>query len=138
MDLDGALAGRIVNDVIAPRLAEGHPDDALTAGVDGILAIVGGTEGGTAGAPAAGVESAPPGARPVRPMPQLGWGEKIVIGLIGLVFLVILITNPRLALWILFNVLSAAMSGGGGGGGSRGSFSGGGGRSGGGGASGSW
>jgi len=59
----------------------------------------------------------------------------IFVGLAVLVFLVLLITNPSLAIWLLINILSGGRGGGGGGGGG---FGGGGGRSGGGGASGSW
>ena len=68
----------------------------------------------------------------------MGMGEKIFLGILGLIVLFILITHPSLALWLLFNVLSGGGGGGGGGGGDGGGFSGGGGRSGGGGASSSW
>jgi uncharacterized protein len=50
---------------------------------------------------------------------------------------ILLLTNPSLALYLLFSLISGDR-GGSGGGGSGGGFSGGGGRSGGGGASGSW
>jgi uncharacterized protein len=58
--------------------------------------------------------------------------EKVLIGIGILFFLILLITNPSLALYLLFTILSGGRGGG------RGGFSGGGGRSGGGGASGSW
>jgi uncharacterized protein len=61
----------------------------------------------------------------------------IIAGLVGLGFLVLFITNPSLAMYLLFSILSGGRGGGGGGGGGGG-FSGGGGRGGGGGASGSW
>jgi uncharacterized protein len=69
----------------------------------------------------------------VRP---LGAGQKILIGLVVLAFLILFATNPSLALYLLFSILSGGRGGGGSGGG--GGYSGGGGRSGGGGASGSW
>jgi uncharacterized protein len=134
-----ALAGRIVRSEIAPRLAAGQPDAAVAAGVSAMVSAL----GGPASVP--GAEAGPYGGEagryPARSQPQeLGWGGKILIGVLVLVFLVILITNPRLALWILFNLLMSGRGGGGGGfgGGGGGGFSGGGGRSGGGGASGSW
>jgi uncharacterized protein len=66
----------------------------------------------------------------------MGMGSWIVIGVLGLAFLGLAITNPNLAIGLLFSLISGGRGGGGGGG--DGGFSGGGGRSGGGGASGSW
>ena len=66
---------------------------------------------------------------------------KSIFGVIAfLVILVLFITNPSLALWLLLNILGGGGRGGRGGwgGGGGGGFGGGGGRSGGGGASGSW
>jgi uncharacterized protein len=65
----------------------------------------------------------------------MSMGQKILIGLAVIGFLILLVTNPSLALYLLFSLMSGGRGGGGGGGGG---FSGGGGRSGGGGASGSW
>ena len=65
----------------------------------------------------------------------------IVGGLVMIAFLLLLVTNPRLAMWLLWSIASGGRGGGGGfggGGGGGGGFSGGGGRSGGGGASGGW
>ena len=136
--LPDALAGRIVRDEIAPRLAAGQGDAAVAAGVSAMMSALGGPSS-TPGAEA-GPYDRDAGQYPARSQPQkLGWGAKILIGIVGLVFLFILITNPRLALWILFNLLMSGRGGGGSfGGGGGGGFSGGGGRSGGGGASGSW
>jgi uncharacterized protein len=71
---------------------------------------------------------------------SLTLGQLIIYGIIGLIALFVLVTNPSLALYLLASILS-----GGGGrrdrdgwGGGGGGWSGGGGRSGGGGASGSW
>jgi uncharacterized protein len=133
-----ALAGRIVRDEIAPRLAAGQPDAAVAAGVSAMVSALGGpasVPGAEAGAYGGEAGQYPAGSQPQK----LGWGGKILIGIVGLIFLVILITNPHLALWILFNLLMSGRGGGGGfGGGGGGGFSGGGGRSGGGGASASW
>jgi uncharacterized protein len=56
--------------------------------------------------------------------------------ILGIGFVILFITNPTLAMYLLFSILSGGRGGGFGGGG--GGFSGGGGRSGGGGATGSW
>ena len=90
--------------------------------------------------------------RPLGPLrPRSSWGRLILLGLIGILVLGFIVTNPRLALMLLTTIASnsgrgggnwggGGFGGGGGGwgGGGGGGFSGGGGRSGGGGASGSW
>ena len=126
-----AIASRIIRETIVPRVQAGDRDGAIRAGVAALIAAI----EGKVGAP----ESAA-GLPPDRPPPaggagSLGIGQKILIGLAVIGFLVLFATNPTLAVYLLFSVLS----GGRGGGGSRGGgYSGGGGRSGGGGASGSW
>lgn len=126
-----ALASRVINDVLAPRLRTGDADGGVSAAVDTVLGLLQGeSEGrGESAAPRPG-----PGARP--PARPLSLGQKVLIALVVLAFLVLLVTNPSLAIYLLFNILSGGR--GGGGGGDRGGFSGGGGRSGGGGATGSW
>jgi len=130
------LAGRIVRDVMAPLLAAGRADEAVRAGVDAILKTISGEKGlaetGAPG-PVSGYQERP-AHRQARPM---SLGQKILMGFLVLGFIVLLITNPQLAIWLLFSMLSGGRGGGFGGGGGGG-FSGGGGRSGGGGASGSW
>jgi uncharacterized protein len=121
-----AIASRIINDVIVPRIRAGEQDSAVTAGMDAVMTVIGG-----GGAPAP-----PDRGRAERP---LTWGQIVVFGIFGLIVLFILATNPSLALYLLASILSSGGRGGrhrGGWGG--GGFSGGGGRSGGGGASGSW
>lgn len=122
---------RIIRDVMAPRIQAGDRDGALQAGVEATLSAI---EGRPVGAGPAAPESG--GGRERAPSRPLGLGEKVVIGILVLAFLLLLATNPSLAVWLLFNILSSGRGGGGGGGG--GGFSGGGGRSGGGGATGSW
>lgn len=118
------LASRIIREAITPRLGQGDWDGAVSAGVDGILQVLGG-------------EKASSGQGRVKGAPKkLGLGEMVIFGLLGLGFLILLVTNPSLAVGLLFSILSGGRGGGGGGGG--GGWSGGGGRSGGGGASGSW
>jgi uncharacterized protein len=118
-----AQSSRIINDILLPRIQAGDPDGAVRGAVAAIKAVVGGSN----------VEASTPGrAASGR---RLSSGEVILLVIGALVFLIILITNPSLALWLLFNLLSGGRGGGGGGGGG---FSGGGGRSGGGGASGGW
>ncbi len=117
-----ALAGRIINDEMVPLLQKGDNDGAVRAGLDRLIAAVSGE-----GAASGGGEAQPGESRPMTRF------EKILVGIGILFFLVLLITNPSLALYLLFTILSGGRGGGG-----RGGFSGGGGRSGGGGASGSW
>lgn len=118
-----ALAARVINDDIVPRLAQGDNDGAVRAGIERLIAIVSGDEAAAGGA-------TEPDAKPSRPLTLF---EKALIGIGVLFFLILLVTNPSLAIYLLFSILSGGRGGGGGGG-----FSGGGGRSGGGGASGSW
>jgi uncharacterized protein len=134
------IASRIINDTITPRLKAGERDAALTEGVTAILAAIeGGTAAGAAGAEAGPSASTPPPQRGPPHGRTATLGQMILFAIVAVVFLIILVTHPRLALWILFNMLMSGGRGGGGFGGSGGSsFSGGGGRSGGGGASGSW
>jgi uncharacterized protein len=132
--LPDAMAARIVGDQMIPRLRAGDQDGAARAGIAGVLEAVGGETG------------APRQAAPTRaPPPEMSLGRLIVLGLIGLVVLGVIITNPQLALMLLMTLNSHGSrgggwggGGGGGWGGGGGGFSGGGGRSGGGGASGSW
>ncbi len=120
------LASRIIRETILPRLKAGDGDGALNEGVDRILKVIGGD--------ASAREPQDQGRQGGQPIGLGGW---IVIGVLGLAFLVLAITHPGLAIWLLFNILSGGRGGGGGGGGGGG-WSGGGGSSGGGGASGSW
>jgi uncharacterized protein len=122
-EVPDALAGRIINDEMVPRLKNGDNDGAVRAGVDRLIAVLSGDEAAAGGA-------AEPGAKPSRPMTLF---EKLLVGLAVLFFIILFITNPSLALYLLFTILSGGRGGGG-----RGGFGGGGGRSGGGGASGSW
>jgi uncharacterized protein len=124
-------AGRIINDILIPKVRAGDADGAVSDAVSAILGAISGE------------------AVPETPKPGKNTGQAILIIFGIIVFLIIFITNPSLALWLLINILGS-----GGGGGRRGSgsggfggwgrgdggggFSGGGGRSGGGGASGRW
>ena len=131
-----AIASRILNDVILPRIRTGDRDGAIQAGVDALLAAIsGGTGGVTAGG--APTERSEDSSRPESRGGTTSYLQMVLVGLLVLGFLVLLVTNPSLALYILFSILSGGRGGGGGGGGGGG-FSGGGGSSGGGGASGSW
>jgi uncharacterized protein len=119
-----AIASRVINEAMAPRIQAGHPDDAVTAAIDSLTAVI----GGQVGAP-------PPTPRPERSKP---WSlfQWIFYGIAGILILALAITHPALAFYLLASIVSGGSGGGGGGGG--GGFGGGGGRSGGGGASGSW
>lgn len=116
-------AGRIINDILIPKVRAGDADGAVSDAVSAILGAISGE------------------AVPETPKPGKDAGQAILIIFGIIVFLIIFITNPSLALWLLINILSGGRSGsfsGGGRGGGGGGFSGGGGRSGGGGASGRW
>ncbi len=129
-------ASRIIREVIVPRIRAGDRDGAIRAGVDAILATLGGAAAtDSQGAPAV--------------QPPIG-AHKLVGGFVLLIVLFVLVVgfavrHPGLA-WLLTTTIGSGRRGGWGGGGwsggggwgGGGGFSGGGGRSGGGGASGSW
>lgn len=129
-DLPDAIAHRIISEQAIPKLAAGQPDAAITATVDQVLQRLGGERQ----APASVAQRTSGNVR--ERAPPLSAGRLIFYGVIGLLLLVLFITNPRLAMFLLWSIFSGGRGGGGGGGG--GGFGGGGGRSGGGGASGSW
>lgn len=120
-DVPDIVAGRVINDVLLPGIRAGDNDRAVTEAVTGLLEAIAGPRDQTAGEGGKNVKS--------KPLSAL---NKIFIVLAVIGFLILFITNPSFALWLLFSILSGGRGGGGGG------FSGGGGRSGGGGASGSW
>jgi uncharacterized protein len=123
-------AGRIINDIMVPAIRNGENDAAVGGAVNAFLRVIAG-EGEAGAGPGSG-------ETPSASRAKSGYskGQKVLSVIAIVFFLILFITNPRLALWLLFSLLS----GGGGGRGGRGggSFGGGGGRSGGGGASGSW
>ena len=129
--LPDALAKRVVDGMVE-RLRTGDRDGAITWGVDSVLSTIEGKpfQGGS------GTDSSHAPRTGKRGPASLG--QKIFLGVVGLIFLVLMITNPRLATLILWSIMSSRGGGGFGGGGGGGGFSGGGGRSGGGGASGDW
>ena len=122
-----AIASRVINDVIVPRIQAGNRDAAVIDGMGAIMTVIGG--------------GALPAERNTRRGRQpASLAQLIFYGIIGLVVLFVLITNPSLAMYLLFSIFSGGggRRGDDGWGGGGGGFSGGGGRSGGGGASGSW
>lgn len=124
-----AIASRVINEVMTPRLRAGQNDQAVTAAIDSLIGVIGGQADALPP-----VETRPP-PRPLTPVQLIFWG------ILGILFLGVLITNPGLAFFFLASILSGGRGGFGGGGyygGGGGGFGGGGGRSGGGGASGSW
>jgi uncharacterized protein len=128
------LASRVIREILAPALQAGDRDGAVKNAVEASIGIL-------------AREASEPSPGPRRGERTLSLAEKIVLGIVVLVVLFIVITNPSLALYLLQVIASSGShssgggwsSGGGGwGGGGGGGWSGGGGRSGGGGASGSW
>jgi uncharacterized protein len=126
-----AIASRIIREAIVPRMQAGDRDGAIVAGVDALVAAV----EGRASPASSGSGQASPDRGPPFDLPSLGLAQKILIGIAAAGFLVLLVTHPSLALYLLFTMLSGGRGGGSGG---RRRFAGGGGRSGGGGATGSW
>jgi uncharacterized protein len=124
-----AMATRVINEVIVPRIQSGDRDGAVLAGMDAVMTVIG---GGSLPAAPQQRETSRRGGQP------MSLGQLILFGIIGLIVLAVFITNPSLAIYLLFSILSGGRGGGDFGGGGGGSFGGGGGRSGGGGASGSW
>jgi uncharacterized protein len=127
--LTDAKSSSIINDLMVPELKAGNPDQALRAGVQGILSAIEGKAVTLKSPDERG------SGRHTRAPPSKG--SLILMALLGIGFLFLLITNPSLAIYLLM-VLGSGGRGGGGGGFGGGGFSGGGGRSGGGGARGSW
>ncbi len=121
-----AIASRVINEVMAPRLQAGRNDDAVKAAIDSLTGVIGGQAG-----------ALPPAREPAQSKP-MSPGQLIFFGIIGILILVFGITHPALAFYFLSSILSGGGGYGRGGSGGGGGFSGGGGRSGGGGASGSW
>ena len=132
-----AIASRVINEVMVPRIQAGQRDEAVTAAIDSLTRVIDRQSG------ALPAETQPPESTPLSGL------RSIFYGIIGVLILGLLITHPSLALYFLTSILSggrgSARGGSGGfgwGGGGfdwgGGGFSGGGGRSGGGGASGSW
>jgi len=124
-----AIASRVIREAIAPRIQAGDPDGALDAGIGALLAAIR-PDLAAGGDPALSPVSPARTERRLTPV-QLVFGGLLVVG-----FLILLVTNPGLAFYLLVSILSGGRGGGGGGGG--GGFSGSGGRSGGGGATGGW
>ena len=114
------MAAKVIRETMIPAIERGDWDQAVVGGIEAVVEMADPTTTQN------GVES------PTQP----GWDiAKIVVAVIaGIALLVLFITKPGLALFLLFFLLGRGGGGGGGGGG----FSGGGGRSGGGGASGRW
>jgi uncharacterized protein len=125
-----AIASQVIGDIIVPRIQSGDRDGAVTAATDALVRVISGQ--GLASQPAA----TPRG--PVRRSRPISTGQLIFFGILGILVLILAVTHPSLALFLLMNILSGDGRGGSDGGGGGGGFSGGGGRSGGGGASGSW
>lgn len=124
-----AIASRVINDVMAPRIQAGQNDEAITAGIDAVTRVIDRQPG-----------AIPPAATPTQPRGSSDL-ESIFWGVVGFLVLALIVTHPRLAFLFLTTILSGGggrYRGGGGYSWGGGGFGGGGGRSGGGGASGSW
>jgi uncharacterized protein len=125
-----AIASRVINEVMVPRIQAGQRDEAVTAAIDELTGVIDRQSGSLP--PAAPRAPSTPASGPV----SFLW---VVLGILVLGFV---LTHPRLAFLFMTTIFSGGGTVGGGGGGGfgwgGGGFGGGGGRSGGGGASGSW
>jgi uncharacterized protein len=129
--LTDAKSRRIIDGMVE-RLQAGDKDGALAGGVESIFAAIDGQA--FPGATNAQAFQQSDGRREPRP---LGLAQKIFFAIVALGFVVLFITNPRMAMLLLWSIMGRG-GGGGFGGGGGGGFDGGGGRSGGGGARGGW
>jgi uncharacterized protein len=127
--LTDAMARRII-DGMGERLQAGDKEGALVGGVESIFATIDGKPFPGGSATLTFTQSDRRAPRP------LGLAQKIFFGIVALGFIVLFITNPRMAMLLLWSIMGRG--GGGGFGGGGGGFDGGGGRSGGGGARGGW
>src|SRR5262245_37637121 len=91
-----AVAFRVIDDVIVPRVQAGDRDGAVTAGLDAIMTVIGG-----GGLPDERVRRDT--GRQGRPMTL---GQLFVFAIIGLIVLFVLVTNPTLALYLLASIFS--------------------------------
>jgi len=131
------LAKRILDDIVTPGFRGGDPAGALNQAMEAVAMAIGPPLPGTS-----------PARRRAQEPREIGLGQLIFYGILALIALAVFATNPSMATWLLFSLLSGGggrrrgggggWGGGGGGWGGGGGFSGGGGSSGGGGASGSW
>jgi uncharacterized protein len=127
--LTDAITSRIIHEQMEPQLKAGNADGAVTSAVVSILKTLNG--GNDVNISVTSHTTTHGNERGLPP---------ILLLILGAVFVVLLITHPRMALWLMWSIMSGGRfgGGGGGGGGGDGGFRGGGGRSGGGGARGSW
>jgi uncharacterized protein len=152
-----ATAARIIRD-LTPKLKAGRPDEAVTTGIDEILAVIGGGTRAGGNGSAGKNDEAPSGGGAALPVPPdagsnrigevLGESVGILIGLLvvaGIVVLIVKLPDPPKGRYIRSSRSSGSLWGIGfeilgdvAGGLASGGFSGGGGMSGGGGATGSW
>src|SRR5690349_14225128 len=85
-----AIASRVINDVIVPRIQNGDPDGAVTSGMDAVMTVIGGGS----------LPAAPRGAQRGRAPQSFTLGQLILFGIIGLIVLAVFVTNPSLAIYL--------------------------------------
>lgn len=122
-DIPDVIAKRIISDIVKPFFQQGQFRDGIIQGVIALQKSIGSQD-----------DSLGPLQEPERASHSSGKGKMWILLVVGVLWLLLFIFNPSLALYILFS----GFRGGGGGSGGGGGWSGGGGSSSGGGASGSW
>ncbi|HNX96950.1 MAG TPA: TPM domain-containing protein, partial [Candidatus Aminicenantes bacterium] len=113
--LEGAVTdadcSRILNEIAVPRLRGGDPVGAVRGAMGAVVARI-------AGRPVPGPEEATvfDGAEPAgagaAPPEKVGKGQLILFGIAALFFLILFITNPSLALSLLFQIIFSGRGGG--------------------------
>jgi uncharacterized protein len=106
-EVPDAIASRVINEVIVPRIQQGDPDGAVTAGIEALVGVIGGQS--------VFAQPGPQGAVPGQLRP-ITIGQLILYGIIGIILLIFVITNPSLAFYLLASILSSGHRRGGGGG----------------------
>jgi uncharacterized protein len=124
-----ARASQVIGKILVPKFKTGEQDAAVPEAVNALLGTITGVPTDEA--------DVTPGSSSATVSHSKGKVPPAVLIIGGILFLILLVSHPGLAFFILRILFSMAIGGGGGGGGGGG-FSGGGGRSGGGGASGGW
>jgi len=97
------VAGRIINDILVPKIRAGDPDGGVREAVSAITAAISG-------------KSPSPEAGGGKTEPRPGQKGKDAVNsifyvIVGIVLLILFITNPRLAFWLLYSLLSGGRGG---------------------------
>ncbi len=102
-------AYRVINNILAPGIRAGEQDQAVAGAVTALIGYISGNEN------AAG-ENPAPGEKPFSPRLR-STVKGVFTGIIVLIVIILFITNPSLAFWLLLSILGGGRGRGGRGGG---------------------